>query len=109
MFKFEFKYKQRTEGDAGETDLLPEVNLCDLFNNQARDGKKKKFAQSTLPIQKEGYRKKNHTSMLIVIAEILGEPLWVWHRIIFQRRPQRETLMNKFQCKKFGIFHKSSG
>lgn len=48
--------------------------------------------------------------MLIVIAEILGEPLQVWHGIIFQGCcPQRETLMNKFQRKKFGLFNKPSG
>lgn len=57
-----------------------------------------------------GGKRINHTSMLIVIAEILGEPLQVWHGIIFQGCcPQRKTLMNKFQRKKFGLFYKSSG
>lgn len=109
LFKFEFKYKQRTEADAGGTDLLPEVNLCNLFKKQARAEKSLSLHSQPFPYKKKVIgKKKNHTSMLIVIAEILGEPLRVWHHIIFQRRPQRETLMNKFQCKKFGIFHKSS-
>lgn len=48
--------------------------------------------------------------MLIVIAEILGEPFQVWHGIIFQGCcPQRETVMNKFQRLKFGLFNKLSG
>lgn len=48
--------------------------------------------------------------MLIVIVEILGELFQLWHGIIFQGCcPHRETLMNKFQRMKFGLFNKLSG
>lgn len=91
---------------------VPEASQW-VLEEQRTAEKSLRLHSQPFPCIQEGYREKkriNHTSMLIVIAEILGEPLQVWHGIIFRGCcPQRETLMNKFQRKKFGLFNKPSG